>query len=240
MDPMEQLMALLKSHEGLPDDAKSGIKNLFQEVTKKAGKAATDMETYKKGHTEYQKLIKKLEAADIDPDRFDSIAEELGVKKTLQDEVELYKLQNKDLATKFKEAEKRMNRLTLENTLGRKVEELSKAYTTADGKKVKIAEKFINKDELYKAIDVTNDVLVQDRIKRVLDTAFTDQVNFIKDLGLPEGVPLHGVPQGEGAPGSNKGYVDPNQVRGIMSQYNGSLDAAAQVLTMYEQNPPKT
>ncbi len=234
MDLMEQLLAELgKLPEGTADEVKSGIKDLFQTVSKKAGKASTDLETYKKGATEYQKLTKRLNELGIDAEDFDKIADEMGVKKTLQDELEVTKIGNRDLMSKVKELEKTLTRTKMETVLGSKVAEASKAYQTQDGKKIAILEDFIDKGELFKAIDLDNDVLVQDRIKRVLDTAFTTQSNIMKKLGA-DGVNLHKIPEGEGSVGSTIGVVDTNQVRGIMSKSNGSLDAAAQALTMYD------
>lgn len=234
MDLMEQLIAELgKLPDGTSDEVKSGIKELFQTVNKKAGKASTDLETYKKGHTEYQKLVKRLTDAGVDESNFDTIADELGVKKTLQDELEVTKIGNKELMNKVKELEKTLNRTKMETVLGSKVAEAAKAYTTQDGKKVTILDDFIDKSELFKQLDLENDVLVQDRVKRVLDTAFTNQNNIMKKLGV-DGVKLHQVPQGDGGVGSNAGIVDANQVRGIMEKSGGSIDAAAQALTMYD------
>jgi hypothetical protein len=234
MDLMEQLLAELgKLPDGTADEVKSGIKELFQTVSKKAGKASTDLEVYKKGHTDYQKMVKRLTDQGVDPENFDAFADELGIKKTLQDELEITKLANKDLASKYKEMEKTILRNKMESVLGKRVDEAAKAYTTVDGKKIAILDDFIDKSELFKPLDLENDVLVQDRVKRILDTAFTTQSNIMKKLGA-DGVSLHKVPEGEGSVGSAVGPVDTNQVRGIMSKSNGSLDAAAQALTMYD------
>lgn len=240
MDLMEQLVAALaKLPEGTSDEVKSGIKSLFQDVSKKAGKASTDLETYKKGHTDYQKLTRRLEEMGISEDKFDEMANEMGVKKTLQDELEIYKAQNKDLATKYKDIEKTLTRTKMETILGSKVNEAAKAYTTAEGKKIAVLEDFIDKTELFKPLDLENDVLVQDRVKRVLDTAFTNQSNLMKKLGV-DAVQLHPVKTGEAQVGSNIGAVDTNQIRGIMKDSGGNnLDAVAQALTMYENAAKK-
>lgn len=239
MDLMEQLMAELgKLPDGTSDEIKSGIKDLFSTVSKKAGKASTDLETYKKGHTDYQKMVKRLTENGVDPENFDTFADELGIKKTLQDEIEIYKLQNKELGGKVKEMEKAQNRMKMENVLNTKVADAAKAYKTQDGKTVNILEDFIDKTELFKPLDLENDVLVQDRVKRVLDTAFTNQSVIAKKLGA-DLVALHKVPQGDGGTVSTAGVVEVSQIRGIMEKSGGTLDAVAQALTLYENAAKK-
>lgn len=235
MDLMEQLMESLgKLPDGTTDETKNLIKGLFQKVNVEAGKAKTDLETFKKGDTEYKKLTKKFKDAGIDESQFDNLAEELGVKKTLQDEVMIYKAKMAEDAKAIKEKDKALMTMKMESVLGKKVDEQKSAYTTPEGKQVKISEKFIDKTELYKQLDLESEVMVQDRIQKVMKTAYENQSAFMKELGVNfEGQPVHTVPTGESKFGSGKA-LDTASVKAVLDKRNGSLEAAAQALTLYE------
>lgn len=237
MDLMEQLIENLgKLPDGTPDEVKAGIKTLFQQVNQKAGKAATDLETYKTGAMSYQKLKKRLAEADLDESQLDTIAEQLGVKKTLEDELAFKDITNKELNKKVKELTETITTMKMESKLGSKVSDLAKAYKTPDGKTVKLSDRFIDKKELYKQIDLEQDVLVQDRIDRVLKAAYESQSAFMKEVGMefPSGQPLHKVQLGDGNFGSGKA-LDESAVIATLKGQDGNLDAAARALTMYEK-----
>lgn len=232
---MEELIKLLASMQDgtpVPPEFKASIKDLFQKMSVEAGKAKTDLESYKKGDSEYKKLTKKLKDAGIEEDRYDSIAEELGVKKTLQDEVAIYKATGAETLKALKEAQGQVARMQMENVLGRKIDEVAKSYKTPDGKTVKISDRFIDKTELYKKLDLESEVLVQDRISKVMAAAYENQSAFMKEVGL-DGHPVHQVQIGESNFGSGK-VLDVSSVKAVMAQSKGSLDGAAQALTLYE------
>lgn len=236
MDLMEQLIENLgKLPDGTPDDVKTGIKSLFQQVNQKAGKAATDLESYKTGALSYQKLKKKLAEANLDESQLDTIADQLGVTKTLEDELAFKEITNKELNKKVKELNEQLVTMKMEGKLGSKVSDLAKAYKTPDGKTVKLSDRFIDKKELYKPIDLEQDVLVQDRIDRVLKAAYESQSAFMKEVGMefPSGQPLHKVPLGDGNFGSGKA-LDEGAVIAVLKGASGSQEAAARALTMYE------
>lgn len=232
MDLMEQLMALL-GKDGIPDDSKKDIKALFQTMTVEAGKAKTDLESYKKGDSDYKKLKNKLAEQGLTEDQLDSIAEQLGVKKTLQDEHGILKAVADASAKALKDANNKIERMNMENILGRKIEQVAQAYKTPDGKTVKISERFIDKNELFKKLDLESELLVQDRISKVMATAFENQTAFMKEVGM-DGIPVHQVKVGEVAFGSGKA-LDTATIAAVVKQNKGSLDGAAQALTMYEQ-----
>lgn len=234
MAVIEDLMALLgKLPDGTPDDVKVGVKELFQKLTVEAGKAKTDLESYKKGDSEYKKLTKKLKDAGIEEDRYDSIAEELGVKKTLQDELAITMAAHKEALKKTKELEGQLKATKMESVLGRKIEEAAKTYKTPDGANVKISDRFIDKKALYADIDLGSDLLIQDRLNTVLKSAYENQTAFMKELGL-DGTPVHKVTVGDSTFGSGKA-LDTSAVKAVLDKQSGSLDAAARALTMYEQ-----
>lgn len=233
---MEQLIeALNKLPEG-SDDLKTSIKGIFQAVNQEAGKAKTDLESYKKGDSEYKKLQKKFKDAGFTEDQFEELAEERGVRKTIQDELEIQQSLYKEALKQKRDLEAQVKLNKMENVVGRKAEELAKAYKTADGKTVKISERFIDKKELFKDIDLESDLIVQDRVQRVMNAAFESQSAFMKELGIDfQGQPVHKVPVGESILGSGKVLVDTALVKSVLDTNHGSIDAAAQALTMYEQ-----
>lgn len=234
MTLLEQLVELLgKLPEGTPDEVKGEVKGLFQKMSVEAGKAKTDLEVFKKGDSEYKKLTKKFKDAGIDEDQFDNLAEELGVKKTLQDELAITITAHKEALKKNKELETAVKTMRMESVLGRKAEEAMSSFKTPEGQTIKISERFLDKKELFKDIDLTSELLVQDRINNVLKTAYESQSAFMKELGL-DGHPIHKVTVGESPFGSGKA-LDTSAVKAVINKSNGSLDSAAQALTLYEQ-----
>lgn len=234
MDIMEQLVDLLgKLPEGTPDEVKTGVKGLFQKVSVEAGKAKTDLEGYKKGDSQYKKLQKQLKDADLNEEQFEEVAAKLGYAKTLEDEHAIVKATLQETIKAKKELEKNLNFMKLENVLGKKVEDVAKAYKTPEGQTIKISERFIDKKELYKDIDLSSEVIVQDRIQNVMKAAFENQTAFMKELGM-EGTPIHKVNVGESTFGSGKA-LDTAAIAAVLKQSKGSLDGAAQALGMYEK-----
>ncbi len=236
-DLMEQLVAALSGlPDGTPDAAKSGIKTLFQQVNQKAGKAATDLESYKTGAMSYQKLKKKMAEHNLTEDQLDTIAEELGVKKTLQDELAIKEVTTRELNKKVRDLEGTITSMKMESTVGAKATEAAKSYKTPDGKTVKLSDKFIDKKELFKPIDLSSDVVVQDRVQSVLKAAYESQVAFMKEVGMEfQGQPVHAVKTGEGVFGSGKA-LDPAAIAAVLKDRNGDLDSAAMALTMLERS----
>lgn len=236
MDLMEELVASLgKLPDGTSDDLKANIKTLFQQVNQKAGKAATDLETYKKGASDYSKLSKKLKDAGLDEGQLETVAEELGIKKTLQDELAIKEASTRELNKKVKELEGTLFSMKMENTLGVKVTDAAKAYKTPDGKTVKLSDRFIDKKELYKPLDLESDVLVQDRIDRTLKAAYESQAAFMKEIGSEfPGAQVHKVNVGEGNMGSGKVF-DETAVVTSLKGANGDKEAAIRALSEYER-----
>jgi hypothetical protein len=234
MDIMEQLVELLgKLPEGTPDEVKTGVKGLFQKVSVEAGKAKTDLEGYKKGDSQYKKLQKQFKDSGLDEEQIDLIAEKLGYAKTLEDEHAIVQATLKETVKAKKDLENSIKVMKLETVLGGKVQEVAKAYKTPEGQTIKISERFIDKKELYKDIDLNSEVLVQDRIQNVMKSAFENQSAFIKELEM-EGTPVHTVNVGQSTFGSGKA-LDTAAVVSVIKQSKGSLDGAAHALGMYEK-----
>lgn len=234
MATMEALVELLgKMPDGTSDDLKSGLKKLFQEVTVEAGKAKTDLETAKKGDSEYKKLAKKLKDSGLNEDQLDSVAEQLGYKKTLEDEYAIMAATVKEKDKAYKELERQVKFTKIENTLGNKAKDAIAQFKTPEGQTVKISERFLDKKELFKDIDLSNELLIQERVNNIVKTAFENQSAFMKEIGL-DGTPIHKVNLGESQFGSGK-VLDTSTVKAVLNNQHGSLDAAAQALTLYEQ-----
>lgn len=232
---MEKLLALLaKLGEGIGEDVKTEFKSLFQELNKDRGKALTDLEAYKKGDSSYRELVKKLKEAGIPEGEWDKVSETLGVKKSLQDEIEIYKITLKDREGKLSESEKKVKRMVAETTLGKKLDEAVTDFKTPEGKQAKIISKFLEKhrEDLFKQdLDLTSEVIVGDAIKKVVDKAYAEQTAFFKEAGInPEAILVHKVTPGDGKTGSVG--VDVTQVRTVLKDGRGSLDAAARAMAL--------
>jgi hypothetical protein len=172
---------------------------------------------------------------DLSEDQLDTIAEELGVKKTLQDELVIKDAANKELNKKVRELEASITSIKMESTVGSKALEAAKAYKTPEGKTVKLSEKFIDKKELFKPLDLSSDVIVQDRVQNVLKAAYESQLAFMKEVGVDfQGQPVHPVKTGDGVFGAGKA-LDEAAIAATLKDKHGDKDAAARALTLYEQ-----
>lgn len=228
---IEKLVEMLKGlPEGTTEETKSAIKSLFQEMTKEAGKAKSDLEQYKKGDGEYKKLYNKFKENGYTPDQIDDILGEMGVKKTLAEELEVFKRIAADNEKKAKESEKALNAFKVELTMKEKVKAALTDFKDKDGKPYKLVEEFIDEKALTKDIDVSSDVLVQDRLSKVLADAYQKQEAFMKKTGASFGAQTtHTVPTGDGQFGSGKA-LDLTQIRKTMNDGGNGIDAAARAL----------
>jgi vacuolar-type H+-ATPase subunit I/STV1 len=230
---IEQLVDILKGlPEGIAEDTKKAIKDLFQDVTKEAGKAKTDLEQYKTGATEYKKLYKKFQDNGLKPEQIDEVLADMGVKKSLSDELEVMKRIATEKEKEAKDYQKQLNAFKVETTMSEKVKAAMNEFKDSEGKPQKVLEKFINKKELFKDIDLESPVLVQDRISKVLTAAYQEQVAFMKDLGVEFGAKTtHTVPVGDGQFGSGKA-LDLGQLKKTMNEGGNNIDAAARALQL--------
>jgi uncharacterized phage infection (PIP) family protein YhgE len=233
---IEQLVELLKGlPDGTSDDTKKALKDLFQDMTKEAGKAKTDLEQYKKGDTEYKKLYKKFQDNGLKPEQIDEVLADMGVKKSLADELEVFKRLASEKDKEAKETAKQLREFKVEMTMTEKVKAAMAEFKDPEGKPQKIVEKFINKKELFKDIDLDSPVLVQDRISKVLTTAYQEQAAFMKDLGVEFGAKtVHTVPSGDGSFGSGKA-LDLGQLKTTMNKAGNTIDGAAMALELAMQ-----
>lgn len=233
---MEKFLAWLGSlPEGVTEAQKTEIRDLYKEKTVEAGKAKTDLESYKAGDLSYKALVAKLKAAGIDPEKFDEVAKKLGVTKSLEEEIEIFKVADQQKTTKLAEAEKKIQRMTAEGVLGKKLDLAIAEYKTAEGKPVKIIDDFLDKEGLFKQnIDLTSDVLVSDAIKKVLDAAVVKQGEFFKKAGInPDAVGVHIVKATDG--GTSTQTLDVNATRQILKTGGGSVDSVARAFELAAQ-----
>lgn len=230
---IEKLLELFKGlPDGTTDETKTAIKALFQEVTKEAGKAKSDLEQYKDGDGKYKKLYKKFQDNGYTPDQIDEILSEMGVKKSQGEELEVYKRLASDYEKKVKDSEKALNLFKVEVTMKEKIKQAVADFKDKDGKPYKLVEDFINEKELTKDIDITSDVLVQDRLNKILTDAYQKQEAFMKKTGATfGGQTTHTVPIGDGQFGSGKA-LDLAQVRKTMNEGGNDVNAAARALQL--------
>lgn len=233
---IEKLLELFKGlPEGTTDEAKTQIKNLFQETTKEAGKAKSDLEQYKDGDGKYKKLFKKFQDNGYTPDQADEMIAGMGVKKSLEEELEVFKRIALDNEKKAKDSEKALNLFKVEITMKEKVRTAVAEFKDKDGKPYKLVEDFIDDKALIKDIDVTSDVLVTDRLNKVLTDAYQKQEAFMKKTGATfAGQTTHTVPVGDGSFGTGKA-LDLGQLKTTMNKAGNTIDGAAMALELASQ-----
>lgn len=233
---IEQLVELLKGlPDGTSDDTKKALKDLFQDMTKEAGKAKTDLEQYKKGDTEYKKLYKKFQDNGLKPEQIDEVLADMGVKKSLADELEVFKRLASEKEKEAKETSKQLREFKVEMTMKEKVKQALVDFKDKDGKPYKLVEDFIDNKVLIKDLDVESDVLVQDRLNKVLTDAYQKQEAFMKKTGATfGGQTVHTVPTGDGSFGSGKA-LDLGQLKTTMNKAGNTIDGAARALELAMQ-----
>ena len=244
MSVFEDIIAKL---EKLPDEHKdvaTGIKDLAQLLNQDRGKALTDLEAVKGKNKElqgfqssYSELMAALSAAGVETKNAKEVAEKLKVKKT--DDEASAELQRvlKETDKQLKEALAKNARFEMASTLKPSLEKAIKEWKDKDGNPKTIADKFIEqfKDELYKPLDLTSEVMVNERITTVLKGAEQAQDTLLSELGqagiIGKEHTVHKVDTGGGHFAGNQN-PDSAAVFEKVRTSGGSIDSVAEGIAL--------
>jgi restriction endonuclease len=90
--------------------------------------------------------------------------------------------------------------------VGKHLAEEMANFRDESGKQIKVLDRFIPEDKLYADIDISNEVLIRERVKSVLKDGLQAQEAIRRDLGY-QGTPLHTVPEAQGGVGGGQNVV---------------------------------
>ena len=248
------LEELLVATEKLEDASiKDAIRAIAKKGSQEGGKALSDLNTLKATVDESSKEMSKLKESKanyeeiagilakngMDAKNAESVLKQLNVEKTQEDETKLLKKMVEDLTKEnkgFKDNEVFGKRKSFLDT---KIADAIKEYKDKDGNEYTLVDKFIDKDALYKPIDVESEALVNDRVTQALQNAHQSQEQFKQDTGMEIVNPVHK------AADSNSGHFQQNGITNetkIFDKYKESgrtITDAAQTIMQIEANKTK-
>jgi len=201
MNLEEALIALNKLPEE-QTELKTGLETLIKSLNQEKGKAKSDITKvkldkesieselgkYKEKVSTYSDLMKTLSDAGIDAKNADKLAQKLNIDKTKDDELSDYKRLLNEATTELTTLRTEKDANVFQSKLNPTLDKALSEFKDGDGNLVRIAERFLNKEELYKPLDLENETMVNDRIKRVLEAAHAEQKSVLDDISLPRGV----------------------------------------------------
>jgi hypothetical protein len=223
--------------QAIPDEKlRADIKAKYQEVNQQKGEFGRkliekdgEINGLKTEKQTYGKAAESLKKSGIDPDQIPKLLEKLGYQKTMEDEYEITKVvlgetkkTNSELAAENKrlKAEKAMTTLFNKERANLKDEK---------GQPVKLAEKFINYEKLFDVNDFTNETVLQEKCKSVLNEAYGVQTEVFREIGHV-GVKAHVTPDGK--------QTTTPQVLNI-EEVMKTQGAAAAIMAMHASNQSK-
>lgn len=215
---------------------RTDLKAKYQEANQKAGEFGRkliekdgELNTLKTQQQTYSKAHDALRKADIAPEQIPKLLEKLGYQKTMEEEYNITK-EILDSEKKTRTAlEKENHRLKAEKSMGRVFDKLRSELKDDKGQPVKLAEKFIDFEDLYNVQDFSNEAVLQEKCKQVLTKGLTAQTEVLRDIGFV-GAKVHVAPDGKQS--SNPTVLDVKQVMETQG-------AAAAIAAMHAVNTSK-
>lgn len=185
------------------DNLKADLKAKFQEVNQKAGEFGrkliekdTEINGLKTNVQNYSKAHEALKKSGVNPDQIPALLEKLGYQKTMEEEYALTKVVLDETKRSVSELAKENNRLKAEKHMGRVFEKVRSEVKDEYGNPIKIVDRFIDFDELYNVQDFSNEAVLQEKSKLVLQKALVAQTEVFREAGFV-GVKTHTTPDGK-------------------------------------------
>lgn len=193
--------------QGVADEnLKASLKAKYQEVNQKAGEFGrkliekdTEIGGLKNEKQTYSKAYEAMKKADIAPDQIPKLLEKLGYQKTMEEEYSLTKSVLDEVKRNASELAKENNRLKAEKSMGRVFDKVRSDFKDSNGQTVKLSDAFIDFDELYNVQDFSNETVLQEKSKLVLQKALAKQTGILQDIGHI-GAKTHQTPDGKQTP----------------------------------------
>jgi len=198
----ENILELLESLPAEQADFKAKLKGFVTTLNQDKGKASADILKFKdqldklKAQADetkektagYKEIAEALAKAGVDAKNTDELLDKLNLKKSTEEENAILKKaldEAKEQLGGFETKEQLAARKEKVTPLfGKALEDFVKAKQTDGKADYRLSDEFVNKEELYKEIDIDNDTLKNEHFTKVLQAADVKQQKFIESTGM--------------------------------------------------------
>lgn len=192
------------------EDLRKQMEEEFTRVNKEAGERGRkliekdgELNTLKKGKSEWESTFNLLKSEGMDPKDIPSLLEKMKIQKTTEDENKVLMVLHKQEQDKAKAFEKKVKEYEVRTAVDSVFGEVRKNFKNEKGEALTVLDDFIDKGKLYAEIsDPANKVLLEQRAKEVLTGALQSQESLKAKFGF-QGSPTHSVIEGSPTPGAN-------------------------------------
>lgn len=239
-DKMKELISKLGDEE-----TKKSMDSLLSELNKEKGTALNDLKTIKersktlendvKTMAELTKILKDKGFEAKSPTDLIEIAKTLNIPTDDKATHDAYKQLIEETNAKLLATESALKEFKAKEILLPKLQQAMNDFKDKDGKPVKFIDSFIDKNVLIKDTDISNEVLVNAKIKNILEDGLNKQNIFLTENGLQiPGTPLHNVNLPNQGITNGKGVTFEEQHK-FFKENGGNVDAAAKLFAHLEQ-----
>lgn len=156
--------------------------------------------------TSYAEAFQVLKKHGVDAKDIPAMLEKMKMNKTLEDDVFVLSQSNKEKDTELADLRKFKKTVEVRTAVGKFLAEEKANFKDEAGKQINVLDRFISEEKLFADIDVSNEVLIRERVKSVLKDGLQAQEAVRKEFGF-QGSPTHPVPEVNGGPGGNNNVV---------------------------------
>jgi hypothetical protein len=223
-------------------DLKTALDSEFTTVNTKAGEHGrkliekdTEISQLREKVTEtasYSEAFKLLKEKGVDTKDIPKMLEKMKLTKTMEDDLKIATQSITEFQSEVSELRRFKKSIEVKDAIAKVLAEEKTNFKDAAGKPIVVIDDFIDSNKLYADIDVTNEVLVRERVKSVLKDGLQTQESMKKKFGF-QGNPTHIVPESQGGFG---GAVNPAAVLQEIVKKEGPVGAMSEYLKMKKAN----
>lgn len=148
----------------------------------------------------YSEAFAVLKSKGVNPKDIPAMLDKLKVTKTLEDDLTIASHALAERDSELKELRNFKKTVEVRTAVGKYIAEEKANFKNEKGEQIKLLERFIPEDKLYADIDISNEVLIRERVKSVLKDGLQMQEAVAKEFGF-QGNAVHQIPEGKGGVG---------------------------------------
>jgi hypothetical protein len=187
------------------DDEVSAVNREAGERGRKLIEKDTEIKSLKEKVSEtssYSEAFKLLKAQGIDLKEIPKLLDKMKVAKTSDDDLAILTETVKAKEAELSELRSFKKTTEIRTAIGKVLSEEKANFKNDKGEQITVVDRFIPEDKLYADIDVSNEVLLRERVKSVLKDGLQAQEAIRKELGF-QGNQTHTIPEGQGGVGQD-------------------------------------
>ena len=225
-------------------ELKANLESTLKALNQDAGKAKGDITKIKLRNEELEGLVKETSTkasewkevmkvfADngVDAVKAAKLAEDLKIAKSKEDENAELKRLLKEKDNKVKTYEEKQRFQEFKSKMDPILQKALSEFKDKDGNSIKIALDFIDQEALYKDLDLDSEVLVNDRLNKVLEAGFNKQQKFFENNGVDFARDVHGVRTGGDRHFSGNKGIDLNKINEFSVKAGGDIESVTQAM----------